>query len=706
MGKISLHRCIAHARFRLAAALVVALPLLLATGSAQARLATIQWTDPNPAPSPVTNFRLHVGTTSGSYGAIVDLGLPTPNASGVFTASANVPDDVDVYIVMTAFEVSGLESAWSNEQVLAAPPPAGDQLPDGQIDSPTGSPVIAAGQSIAFAGSGFDPDGGPVTYSWDFDPIGSDVPGSTQQNPGAVTFPNAGTFVVTLTVTDDEGNSDPSPATIVVDVQPIASQPPGGGNAGVTGLRLAGRVTTDSSVAAAPDGDTRLFVAARSGLIRVVEGGYPRATAFLDLSDDVSAADGYGGVLGLVFDPDYATNGHLFVTRVDAGGDLVLSRFSLGAHPYVADRASEVQLLRLPLPHAGNPGGGLAFGPGGFLFVGVGDGGGAGDPDDRAQDPTALHGKLLRLDVGVPAAADSIAAGAYSIPADNPFLGGSTRDEIWALGLRDPARISVDRQTGALWISDPGAGVREEINFESGTDAGGHNYGWDVTSGTLCNPTDPSPAPSCSDPGITDPIFEYTASASSCGIIGGHVYRGAHLEFQGQYFFAAGCSGNVWSYDRVNDQLYNRTLEFLEGGTANPAAIALAEGGTGELYVLAVDGRVHQIRSDVPSCRDGVDNDADGLIDYPQDPGCADPDAETEVPLCDDGFDNDLDGQIDTNDPECGASHQNVEAEAAALHEIAGEEIFCGLGAELVFIIPAFMWLRRAGRRAVRLVGA
>ena len=108
----------------------------------------------------------------------------------------------------------------------------------------------------------------------------------------------------------------------------------------------------------------------------------------------------------------------------------------------------------------------------------------------------------------------------------------------------------------------------------------------------------------------------------------------------------------------------------------------------------------------MPSCRDGVDNDADGLIDYPQDPGCADPDAETEVPLCDDGFDNDLDGQIDTNDPECGASHQNVEAEAAALHEIAGEEIFCGLGAELVFIIPAFMWLRRAGRRAVRLVGA
>jgi glucose/arabinose dehydrogenase len=678
--------------------------LCAAAGVAEARVATVSWTDPNPAPSPVVGFRLHVGTASQTYGTTIELGLPTPGAGGVYTATANVPDNVRVFMAMTAYEVTGLESDPSNEQILEPLPPP-DAMPDGRIDAPTGPVTIDAGQSVVFAGSGSDPDGGSVSYAWDFDSTMSGVPGTTRPDPGAVTFPNPGTFLVSLTVTDDEGNPDPTPATVTVTVRDVSSPPPpppSGGGAGFTGLGAAGRATPDSVVATAPPGDPRLFVVARSGVIRILEGGYARPTPFLDLSDSVAPGE-EGGLRGLAFDPAYASNGYFFVHRVDANGDVVVSRFSRGDHEYVADRLSEFELLRVPLPHGGNAGGGLAFGPDGFLFVGLGDGGGVGDPDDRAQDPGEWLGKVLRLDVGVPSRTGSLRRGAYAIPADNPFVGaGGVLEEIWATGLRNPERLSVDRSTGDLWIVDGGSGIREEIDFESGTDPGGHDYGWDVTEGTACNAEDPTPGIPCDDPGITDPLLEFAPGGDDCGVIGGFAYRGAHPDWRGEYFFADGCSGNVWSYDRANDRLTNRTLQFVQDGTAGAAAVGLGEGGTGELYVLAADGAIYRIRSDQPACSDGVDDDGDGLVDHPADPGCASPEADTEVPLCDDGFDNDLDGDTDTADAQCGAAHQNIEAEPLDLLEIQGEEIFCGLGAELVFVIPLFMGLRRTARRATR----
>lgn len=694
------------ARWLIRSTLLGVLWSLLASG-VEARVVTLQWTDPNPAPSPVDGFRLHVGTSSRTYGAAIELGHPIPNPSGVFSASATVPDGVTVYVAVSSYENSGNQSLWSNEQVIqpiVVPPP--DALPNGQITAPTGAVTIAAGGSVTFAGSGSDPDGGPVTYRWDFDSLASGVPVSTMANPGSITFANPGTFVVSLTVRDDEGNFDPTPATRVVTVTavvpPPPPPPPPGGDPGFTGVHVAGRVTLDSVVATAPEGDPRLFVASRSGVIRIVEGGYPRREPFLDLSDAVATGAGLG-LLGLAFDPDYANNGSFFVHRVDPRGDVVIARFQRGAHPYVADRASEVELLRVALPQGDNAGGGLAFGPDGFLFVGIGDGGGVGDPGDFAQDPMSLLGKVLRLDVGSPPQFDSLPAGAYAIPSDNPFVAmAGRRPELWATGLRNPARLAVDRQTGALWIADQGSGLREELDYESGSDAGGHNYGWDVTEGTACNPNDPSPAPSCDANTITDPVFEYAATGSGCGIVGGHPYRGVHAGFRSEYFFVDACTGRVWSLDRTSGRLTNRTQQFSDDGMPNVIAIGLGEGGTGELHVLSIDGRILQIQSDLPACSDGVDNDGDGRTDHPADPGCASPASTTEVPLCDDGFDNDLDGAVDGQDPQCAAAHENIESDALDLEQLASEEIFCGLGAELVFVIPVFMGLRRGTRRVLR----
>ena len=298
----------------------------------------------------------------------------------------------------------------------------------------------------------------------------------------------------------------------------------------------------------------------------------------------------------------------------------------------------------------------------------------------------------------------SVSYGEYSVPSDNPFLTDSAAlDEIWAVGLRNPRRIGVDSMTGDLWMGDPSAGLREEVNFETGSDSGGHNYGWDVTSGSLCNNADPSGAIGCDDSEIYDPIFEYEATDASCGVVGGYPYRGPHPEFQGEYFFVDGCSGNVWSFDRESDSLHNRTTDFVSQGRLTAPATGMGQGGSGELFVLSSDGSVYRLQGLSPACSDGVDNDADGLVDYPEDPGCAGPESEYEVPLCDDGFDNDLDGSIDTQDGQCSERAQNIEADSVDLRNMeAGDEIFCGLGAEIAFILPLFMQLKRISRSRSR----
>ncbi|MCI0634418.1 MAG: PQQ-dependent sugar dehydrogenase, partial [Actinobacteria bacterium] len=245
---------------------------------------------------------------------------------------------------------------------------------------------------------------------------------------------------------------------------------------------------------AAPDGDARLFVVERAGRLRVVEGGATLPTPFLDIQSQIST-DGEGGLLGLAFAPDYAQSGLFYVYYTNTpAGDSVVARFAVSADPNVANPASQTVLLTIDQPAGltNHKGGTLAFGPDDFLWFATGDGGGSFDPAERAQDRLSLLGKMLRLDPSPLFAPDSIEVSGeiYRIPADNPFLSDDeTRDEIWALGFRNPYRWSFDRETGDLWIGDVGQGAREEVDFEPAGDPGGRNYGWDVMEGKICNLT-------------------------------------------------------------------------------------------------------------------------------------------------------------------------------------------------------------------------
>ncbi len=480
--------------------------------------------------------------------------------------------------------------------------------------------------------------------------------------------------------------------------------PPGSTRRGIAkgkaGLQNAGHGLDDSVRAASPDGDPRLFAVQRDGRIYVAEAGQVLTKrAFLDLRSEVSDV-GDGGLLGLAFDPDYASNGYFYVYRTVRSGDAVLSRFQVSGDAYVANRLSEFEILRIALPTPGsNPGGGLAFDLDGYLLVGVGDGDTLGDPGDRAQDGDQLLGKILRLDIS-----DPPSAGGYRIPHDNPFLGaGNVRDEIWALGLRNPSHLAVDSTTGDLWITDQGQSTRLEINFEPGSDAGGHNYGWDVMEGTACNTDRPATNISCGSAALTEPIFEYDLTSASCEIVGGYVYRGALPDLSGQFFFADACAGSAWSYDREDDTLANRSQQFDDFVSGNVHVVGFGQDGFGEGYVLTSDGRLYKMRGTEPECSDGVDNDGDGLVDDGADPGCANAESVIENPRCDDYFDNDGDGQMDAADAQCTSRAANVEAEAEpGTSDMLTEETLCGLGAELALIFPPLMWLRNHRRRARR----
>jgi hypothetical protein len=236
---------------------------------------------------------------------------------------------------------------------------------------------------------------------------------------------------------------------------------------------VASGLTQPLSVAA-PDGDARLFVVERAGRIRIVRNsGAP--TTFLDIASRVSTS-GEGGLLGMAFPPDHATSGHFYVYYTDLATDGVVSRFSLTSAD-VADPNSEEPILFIDLTDAPSDhnGGTIHFGPDGFLWFATGDGGGLNDPDENAQNPQSLLGKMLRIDVGPSFAPDSIpvAGEVYRIPADNPFVGSTPRDEIWALGFRNPFRWSFDRMRGDLWIGDVGEGALEEVDFEPASDPGG-----------------------------------------------------------------------------------------------------------------------------------------------------------------------------------------------------------------------------------------
>lgn len=345
-------------------------------------------------------------------------------------------------------------------------------------------------------------------------------------------------------------------------------------------------------------GDNRLFVVQQSGEIRIVQpDGTVLATPFLDISGRV-VAGGERGLLGMAFEPGSATVFYVNYTRKSTNnqqnGDTIIARYRVtGGDPNVADPNSEEIVLTVDQPDSNHNAGDLAFGPDGYLYIPLGDGGGGGDPGDNAQDLNELLGKVLRIKV--------TGAQTYAIPADNPYANDNnpaTRAEIWAAGLRNPWRFSFDRQTHAMYIGDVGQGAYEEINFQAADSTGGENYGWDCREGAHpYNQNQQSPA--CTPNGsYIDPIFEYGRS-DGCSVVGGYVYRGAaYPSLIGHYLLADYCTGNFWSLIRDNQ---NRWVSTAHGKLMNNPS-SFGEDQNGELYVAGhTNGIIYRVITDMPT---------------------------------------------------------------------------------------------------------
>ena len=327
-----------------------------------------------------------------------------------------------------------------------------------------------------------------------------------------------------------------------------------------------------------PAGDPRLFVVEQGGRIRIIDaGGALLPAPFLDLSATVSGGNEQG-LLGLAFHPDYATNGFFYVSYTDLAGDTRVERYTVAGDPSTSDTAdpgSARLILGVAQPRSNHNAGQLFFDATGLLYIPLGDGGGAGDPDDNGQNPSTLLGSLLRIDVdgGDP----------YAIPPDNPFVGmAGMADEAWAIGLRNPWRSWIDEPSGDLFIADVGQNRIEEVNAVP-LSAAGLNFGWNTMEGSECF------GGSCNPTGLTLPVVEY-AHPAGCSVTGGAVYRGSLIpEAVGHYFYSDFCTGVLQSFRFVNGQAVERT-----NWQVPPLGRVTSFGvdSDGELYVLDQAGRV------------------------------------------------------------------------------------------------------------------
>lgn len=328
-----------------------------------------------------------------------------------------------------------------------------------------------------------------------------------------------------------------------------------------------------------PDGTNRLFVLEQAGRIMVFENrsDVNRASVFLDIKDRVNSAGNEEGLLGLAFSPDFASTGHFYLNYTATNPRrTVISRFTAPqSRSGPADPNSESKILEVLQPFSNHNGGQIVFGPDGYLYIGMGDGGSAGDPMGNGQDLNVLLGKLLRIDVSGPGDRHG-----YRIPPDNPFVGRGTsgvREEIWAYGLRNPWRFSFDPATKDIWLADVGQNSLEEID---GVQKGG-NYGWNRMEGSRCFPPT---ARDCDKTGLILPVFEYPTSGGNCSITGGFLYRGELLpSLKGAYVYADYCSGKVWAlqYDG------SRVTEHLELIDSDIRISSFGIDRSGNLYVLA-----------------------------------------------------------------------------------------------------------------------
>ena len=371
--------------------------------------------------------------------------------------------------------------------------------------------------------------------------------------------------------------ASPSPsAPPSASTEPSLSPPPPAETAfdpdriGLSLERVVEQLVAPLAVRHAGDGSGRIFVVEQRGQIRVVQDGRLAGDPFLDVSDRITSG-GERGLLGLAFHPSFPDDPRFFVNYTDLAGDTVVSSFIVpSADANRADPDSEDVLLRIEQPAPNHNGGALAFGPDGYLAISTGDGGGGGDPNDHGQRLDTLLGKILRIDVD----GDGV-DGRYAIPADNPFADGNGGEpEIWHTGLRNPWRMSFDRETGDLWIGDVGQGSWEEIDVAR-AGSGSLNFGWNRVEGFECyEPEDCDPAE------FTAPVTAYGHDLG-CSVIGGSVYRGTSQPLLvGGYVYSDYCGGSLWVLDPTSDG----PLDAPPVADTGRRITAIGEDESGELY--------------------------------------------------------------------------------------------------------------------------
>lgn len=367
---------------------------------------------------------------------------------------------------------------------------------------------------------------------------------------------------------DDETNGGVSTSGIEVSIPAITTK------------KFASGFNSPVQITHAGDGSKRLFVLEKQGAIKVIMNGVVLETPFVDISNKVNANGGEQGLLGIAFPPQFVSKRHFYLHYTSRRniGDSVIERMSLTENGETADPSSAQNLLTVVQPFPNHNGGQLAFGPDGYLYIGLGDGGGNGDPFNNAQNLSSLLGKILRIDV-------ESGGNGYRIPSGNT-LG----NEIWAYGLRNPWRFSFDKETGDLYIADVGQNQFEELNVQDKNASSGANYGWKLMEGSHCFNSE-----TCSQTGLTMPVHEYAHSDQNCSIIGGHVYRGNQYPLlRGVYIYGDLCSGRIWGIRQTlqgtwENKLILDTDFFISSfGEDEEGNIYLADFRSGDIHQIVL----------------------------------------------------------------------------------------------------------------------
>ncbi|HEY7683892.1 MAG TPA: PQQ-dependent sugar dehydrogenase [Gemmatimonadales bacterium] len=460
--------------------------------------------------------------------------------------------------------------------VTVTPFVPGNQPPQVTITSPTSGASVTQSTAVNFTGSATDPEDGPLTgnsLAWSSSRDGALGGGS----PLTVSTLSIGQHTITLRATDGAGAHTDATVTLTVTAPAV--------NLALD--TVADGLNSPVFLTTAPGDPTRLFIVEKSGTIRIVENGSLLATPFLDISDSV-INNGEQGLLGLAFDPNYQNNGRFFVSYSAPGGGAAghsaIKRYLVSANPDLADPATGLVILTQDDPYTNHNGGMIGFGPDGYFYFGLGDGGGGGDPLLTGQNPADFFASMLRLDVS--------GSGTYTIPPSNPFATSQTAaHEVWAYGLRNPWRWSFDRQTGDLYIADVGQNAHEEVNVQPAASTGGQNYGWSIMEGLSCYG-----ATTCNQSGLTLPVLDYD-HGQGCSITGGYVYRGTAIPaIQGLYFYADYCTAFVrsfrWTGSGITEEKEWTSLDLTSRGGA---ITSFGEDAQGELYVLSQAGTVYRI---------------------------------------------------------------------------------------------------------------